>query len=199
MFEKFAPATTAEYARWVELHLQQGGSITHFYDYPMPRRDFLVALQPFALGGECGANARHIIVPEGLDWSIGDGIGHNTVCLADGGVEGGSVPVYSDGAFHGLPGYEEGMAASREASRGAHERYMQLVMREPHSDLTRYAHGAQDPKQAVRAAPASGANVSVLGGKVRLIPSSIPLDLTPDEALALAENLRAAALGASRT
>lgn len=199
MSEKFAPATAADYARWVKLRLQKGGSITHFYDYPMRQGGFLIALRPFALGGECGASARQILVPEGMDWSTGDGLGHNNVYLADGTVVGGWVPVYADEAFHDLPGYDEGMAAARRGSAEFQERMAQLAQREPYSDLTRYAQGAPDPERAVRTAPASSAGVSVVRGKVRLIPSSMPLDMTPDEALALAENLRAAALGASRT
>lgn len=200
MNEKFAPTTAAEYAHWVRLHLQEGGIITHFYDYdyPMHQREFLTALLPFALGAECGASSRHILVPEGIDWSPGIGMGHNTVHLADGSVKGDHVPVYADEVFHGLPGYEEGMAAARAARAKILERSARLHRSEPHSDLTRYAQDAPNPESAARTAPALSASVSVLGGKVRLIPSSMPLDMTSDEALALAEDLRAAALGASR-
>lgn len=196
--DKFAPATPAEYARWVRRHLQQGGTVTHFYDYPMPGDSFLTALRPFTLGGECGVDARHILVPEGIDWELGEGLGHNTLHFDDGSLLGDWVPVYTDEVFHGLPGYDEGMAAARRASSELRARALQSARREPYSDLTRYAQGAPDLERAARTAPSASAGVSVVADKVRLLPSGMPLDLSPDEALALAENLRAAALGASR-
>lgn len=198
MTAKFRPAAPADYARWLKLHLQQGGTITHYYDYAMPRDSFLTALRPFTLEGECGAEARHILVPEGISWNIGGGIGHNAVYLAGGTMAGCSVPAYTDEAFHGLPGYDEGMAAARRASVEFRARALQFAERKPYSDLTRYARGAPDFERAACTAPSASAGVSVAAGKVRLLPSSMPLDMAPDEALALAENLRAAALGASR-
>jgi hypothetical protein len=194
MTAKFAPAAPADYARWLKLHLNQGGRITHFYDYPMARAGFLVALRPFVLGGECGADARHILMPEGASWNAGGGMGHNTVYLADGTVKGTWVPVYADEAFHGLPGYEEGMVADRKASAEFWARSREFANRGPYSDLTRYAKGAPDFDRPTYTAPSTGASVFVEDGQVCLLPSH----MLPDEALALSENIRAAALGASR-
>lgn len=186
----------AEYAAWLKLHLTECGAITHFYDYPFPRDTFLVATRPFVLDNECGVDARHILVPGDVSWSIGGGMGHNSVHLADGSMRGLMAPVYTDEIFHGLPGYDEGMEAARQAS--AQFQAQRYTSRRPYSDLTRYHGAALEMERVERVAPPSGASVSVVNGGVRLIPSSMPLDMTPDEALALAENLRAAAFGASR-
>lgn len=195
----FAPARAVYYAEWVRLHLDSGGHITHFYDYPMPSEQFLIAQAPFALGGEYGANARHILVPGDIAWDTGTGLGHNTVHLANGTMIGSHVPVYTDQAFQGLPGWAEGIIAARRRTEAWRAEHAARMAREPHSDLTRYAahaEGRNNGDGGLMVAPSGGAQVYVKDGQVCLLPSSMPLRLTPEAALALAEDLRAAALGA---
>lgn len=175
MTAKFTPATAADYAVWLALHLKQGGRITHFYDYPMNRAGMLTALQPFSLAGECGAEAHSILVPEGVAFLGGD-LGHCNLLMSGGSLKGHFVPVYSDEAFHGLPGYSDGMAESRKQDEAFLAGQALHASHKPYSDTS----------------------VFVEDGQVCLLPSSMPMRMSPDEALALAENLRAAALGASR-
>ena len=90
------PATGNEYRAWLGMHLESGGGIDHWYDYPMGDR-ILIAKWSFHLAGETGAKSMRILVPEGRVI--------------------GSVPIYSNECFHDLPGYREGMSAARERRR----------------------------------------------------------------------------------
>jgi len=108
------PATGNEYRAWLGMHLESGGGIDHWYDYPMGDR-ILIAKWSFHLAGETGAKSMRILVPEGINWDA-TYLGHNSLYLPEGRVI-GSVPIYSNECFHDLPGYREGMSAARERRR----------------------------------------------------------------------------------
>jgi len=107
------PATLDEYLTWLRAWLTPCRPPTHAYDYPWSRWTWLTATRDFTLGGECGANAVHILVPDGIDYARGD-IGHNELYFMNGPVQcGGLVPVFSDPGFQSLPGVPEFIAAER--------------------------------------------------------------------------------------
>lgn len=103
----FKPARLDEYIEWLKGFLATGGTLTNAYDYPWQRVDFLLATCNFRLGGECGSDARPIIVAEGAQHLGGD-LGHNTLYFMDefrlAGMK--RVPVFGDPAFEALPGVE---------------------------------------------------------------------------------------------
>lgn len=108
----FRPATVTEYVTWLQSHLAAGGRITHAYDYPMARQQFVTATRDFVTDGECGAQALSIVVPTGVR-HLGGRLGHNNLYVIDEGKasDPNLVPVFSDHEFDGLPG----VAAAREA------------------------------------------------------------------------------------
>lgn len=140
----FRQATVEEYVDWLHNHVEQGGKITHVYDYPFGNREWLVAQSGFTLGGECGVMARSIIVEPGVQY-VGGGLGHNTLYFMDGFAIVGQasfVPVYDDAAFTSVPGYKRAMAEERDRKNmQMHKRRDQerrfAAMGEV-SDLTRY-------------------------------------------------------------
>lgn len=107
------PATLDEYLTWLRTWLTDWRPPTHAYDYPWARQAWLTATRDFALGGECGADAVHILVPDGIDYARGE-LGHNQLYFMNGPVQcGGQVPVFSDPEFLSLPGVREFIAAER--------------------------------------------------------------------------------------
>jgi hypothetical protein len=111
--EKFEAAALRDYLVWLEGYLLDGGEPTEYidrewredHDWPF-ESDMLTAKENFTTNGECGAYARSIIVPYGVDWDISHGLGHSNLYYYDGkefGVIGGWVPVYSDSAFEEIP------------------------------------------------------------------------------------------------
>lgn len=142
------PATLDEYLTWLRAWLDAGNQPTHAYNYPWSRQTWLTASRDFTLGGECGANAVHIVVPAGIRHA-GGGLGHNQLYFADGPEQrGGVVPVFADPQFEALPGVPEFLHEERrklavwrgevEARNAANARAMQG------SDVGRWAtpHGA---------------------------------------------------------
>lgn len=107
------PATLDEYLTWLRAWLTPWRPPTHAYDYPWSRWTWLTATSDFALGGECGAAAVHILVPDGIDYARGE-LGHNQLYFMNGPVQcGGIVPVFSDPEFLSLPGVPEFITAER--------------------------------------------------------------------------------------
>jgi hypothetical protein len=107
------PATLDEYLTWLRAWLDAGHQPTHAYDYPWSQWAWLTATRDFQLGGECGANAVHILVQPGIQHAGGE-LGHNQLYFADGTEQrGGTVPVFSDPAFEMLPGVREFIADER--------------------------------------------------------------------------------------
>lgn len=115
----FYPATVNEYLAWVWQHIESGGTVTNWYDYPMSRAGILVAQEYFELPPGYGVGSKDIIVPEGVEWSCVNS-GHSVLYLPGGRIfasMGAGVPAYNDQAFHDLPGYQAGMAETRERHR----------------------------------------------------------------------------------
>lgn len=112
----FRSATIDDYVGWLTRWLTAGNRPTHYYDYPFNGRSWLVALRNFETGGECGAAAAEIIVPQGLRHAGGE-LGHNNLYLHEGPeLRGGWVPVYSDPVFVDL-GLAEYIDAEQEEQR----------------------------------------------------------------------------------
>src|SRR5581483_6914331 len=96
---KFTAASIEQYIDWLNGYIAQGRMPTHYYDYPWQRTNFLLALEDFRLGGECGSDARPIIVPSNVRFLGGD-LGHNNLYLLENfTVRGWWVPLYSDEKF----------------------------------------------------------------------------------------------------
>lgn len=91
------PAAPLDYAQWLTGYMGNGGQPTHYYDYPIARASFYVAIRHFSLEHPLfGANAVNIIIPEGVAFLGGD-LGHCNLYYMDGyAVRGGWKPVYSD-------------------------------------------------------------------------------------------------------
>lgn len=107
------PATLDEYLIWLCTWLDAGNKPTHAYDYPWAQWTWLAATRDFRLGGECGANAVHILVQPGIQ-HVDGGLGHNNLYFADGLEQrGDTVPVFADPAFEMLPGVREFIADER--------------------------------------------------------------------------------------
>jgi hypothetical protein len=93
--QPYRPAKPHEYKEWLNGYLARGGEITHTYNYPMPD-SFYVATRNFPLKAMFGSEAKHIIVPAGveIDWSY---LGHNTLYYTENfSPRGPWVPSYTD-------------------------------------------------------------------------------------------------------
>lgn len=147
--ETFRLARVSEYVDWLRGHLAGGGQITHAYDYPIARADFLLARSDFTTGGECGTDAAQIVVPAGVRHLGGD-LGHNNLFFMDGFTCTGRaiVPVYADPEFDALPGVREARDLAK-AERVGFERRMrqrqeESATRARTSDLSAYRILAAD-------------------------------------------------------
>ena len=89
------PASPSDYSRWLRGYLEQGGQISHAYDYPMPRRDWYVACKGFTLMPLYGSAAVSIIVPKHVTVECPN-LGHNGLYFMDGFRTASIVPVFSD-------------------------------------------------------------------------------------------------------
>jgi hypothetical protein len=118
--DAFEPGPLDWYVAWLRGYLKRGGRITHVYDHPYSRARFVRATRDFTTGDECGADARSILVPSGVQ-HLGGRIGHCNLYFEDGyGQKGILVPAYSDPPFADLPGYAE-VAAKAHAQHEAYE------------------------------------------------------------------------------
>lgn len=196
----FRPASVDQYVTWLEGYLEAGGRITHAYDYPIARPSFLVAVANFTTGGECGSRSRQIIVPQNVQHLGGD-LGHNTLYFMDGfRVVGHFVPVYNDPEFDRLPGVPQARAQAAADSRAFWVQHDALVSRPLRGDLSSYtATTTREPGESYRMPSGGGVDVHVDGGAVVLLPSTMPVRLTPEDAEEIAAQLRAAAQGARRS
>lgn len=145
---EFHLAPLGLYLEWLRGYLAAGGSPTHYYDYRYSSR-FHVVTGDFTTGGECGAFARAVLIPAGVQ-HLGGRIGHNNLFFFDGFSTSDPlwVPIYSDEEFLGLPGIvkfiaaEEQRAAAWMADVRHREAESLAEMRE--SDLGRYALGQRN-------------------------------------------------------
>ena len=132
---KFRKARIGEYIEWLKAYLYAGHKPTHYYGYPWEHNGFLVATSDFVLGGECGACARSIIVPQGVRCLGGD-LGHNHLYYVDGPryVGFGVVPVYTDTAFATLP-----LRTFIAAKEGQDREYKRQMVAQENEDRRRRA------------------------------------------------------------
>ncbi len=92
-------ASQDDYLKWLRGFLENGGKITHFYDYMFPD-GFHKALRGFNMIPLCGSSAVQIIVPKGVEITSFQGLGHCDLYLMDGfKVQGGWVPIYKGMKF----------------------------------------------------------------------------------------------------
>jgi hypothetical protein len=149
MPQTFIACPVDHYVTWLHLWTADGGKITHVYDYPYERANFLLALADFRLGGECGSRARPIVVPPHVRFLGGD-TGHcNLYFINDGTTHARgwvTVPIYSDPEFATVPGYAEAVAADQEAARQQEARRLRERpgWSDPDSDLTAHIESERD-------------------------------------------------------
>ena len=100
MFPHLRPACLRDYKEWLRGYLEEGGAITHCYDYPIPINDWWIAHSDFEVVPLYGADSVAIVVPGGITAASPQGDGHNRLYLMDGfRALGGFVPLYSDIEF----------------------------------------------------------------------------------------------------
>lgn len=191
--DAFAPAPLDLYIEWLRGHVANGGRITHAYDYPFSRWGFLTAKRHFTTDGECGSQAVAIIAPSGVR-HLGGNLGHNKLYFMDGFEQrGGLVPVYADPEFDALPGVADARLAAHQEARASSD------PRTSHgSDVTAYQQSARTEHGRLQAAHRVHSDEPVTvnvepDGTVVLLPRSMPLRLTPDEAETIAHRILAAA------
>lgn len=91
-------AQAHDYAMWLTGYLNNGGNVTHQYDYPFERAGFVVATSDFHIRPGYGARSQRILVPRFVKWT--GTLGHDSIYMIDGyQVHGIWVPTYSDSVF----------------------------------------------------------------------------------------------------
>jgi len=102
----FRSATVAEYRDWLRTYLRNGGTPTNYLDQPMRLNDVFMAVKDFHLSGAYGTDSIEAIVPEGVEYIVGD-LGHCTLYLPSGETSEGPFPptvvVYNDPELMSLP------------------------------------------------------------------------------------------------
>lgn len=139
---EFHLAPLGLYLEWLRGYFAAGGAPTHYYDYRYSSR-FHVVTGDFTTGGECGAFARAVLVPAGVQ-HLGGRLGHNNLFFFDGFRTSDPpwVPIYCDEEFLVLQGIvefvaaEEGRAAAWKADLKRREAEHLAEMHE--SDLGRH-------------------------------------------------------------
>ena len=88
-------ADPEEYRRWLAGYLDNGGEITHKYDYDLPD-DCYYAYRDLVVPKLYGSTSVSIIIPFGVNVEYGD-LGHNNLYFMDGFRQVGDfVPVYTN-------------------------------------------------------------------------------------------------------
>lgn len=88
-------ANAKEYAKWLKGHLNDGGNITHVYDYNLG--GIFVARSNFTVVPLYGASSISIVVPVGITVSAPHGYGHMNIYYIDGfATNANFVPLYND-------------------------------------------------------------------------------------------------------
>lgn len=95
-FDMIEQATPEQYTSWLRGHRAKGGRLTHAYDYNLPS-SFWFASSNFDLPIAYGADSISLIVPEDVEVTTNDGLGHNSLFLMkDFTFKGSSVPTYAN-------------------------------------------------------------------------------------------------------
>jgi hypothetical protein len=94
---KTGAAPAVMYADWLKGYLDNGGEMTHSYDYPISRAQVIYISSGSArITPLYGSSAKMIIVPKGVEVTI-EALGHNNVFfMSDFSTEGYFVPLYPD-------------------------------------------------------------------------------------------------------
>lgn len=87
-------ATPQDYGRFLALYLRAGGQPTHFYDYPMSRREFRLVTEPLEIRPLYGALGLDLLVLPNVGIT-GSG-GHINLYRMDDPLASRFVPIYSD-------------------------------------------------------------------------------------------------------
>jgi hypothetical protein len=83
-----------EYRHWLNGFLENGGKVTHYYDYPFSRQTFYTAMSSGHLTPQYGASSFCVLAPAGVKITSG---GHNNVLHVEGFSASGSfIPMFSD-------------------------------------------------------------------------------------------------------
>lgn len=100
---KTTQASKEDYEAWLAGYINNGGEITHTYDYSWSDRNWCLAVRDFRISPLCGSDALYIIVKSGVKLLGGD-LGHSEVYLMDGfKLLGSWVPTYEDIRLHFFP------------------------------------------------------------------------------------------------
>lgn len=87
-------ANPSDYQEWLNGYRAKGGQVTHQYNYNMPDR-FFICINDLELPAWYGANSISVIVPEHIQLTCKDGLGHNNVFyMEDFQAKGISIPSY---------------------------------------------------------------------------------------------------------
>lgn len=93
---KLRKATARDYRRWLEGWVAKEGKTTHYYDRPLDS-DFYVVTSNMDLPPYYGASSISLIVPEGIEVTFSEGLGHNNIYFMDSFDHAGSwVPLFDD-------------------------------------------------------------------------------------------------------
>lgn len=97
--DKMHGATKADYMHWLRGFLENGGIITHVYDYQMDLRHWIIVKYDFEISPLYGSESYNIIVPNGVKLNGGDKGHSNIYFMDDFLIKGTFVPLYSDIIF----------------------------------------------------------------------------------------------------
>lgn len=92
-------AELSDYLVWLKGYIDNGGEITHSYNYPFSRwASWRLAINDLEVTPLFGASSFNIIIPKGVNCNIDD-VGHNVIYFIDGFIVEGAgrvVPIFSD-------------------------------------------------------------------------------------------------------
>ncbi len=98
LFPNLRIASVKDYLLWLKGYMENGGRPTHVYDYPLPQREWYVAIREIEPIELYGADAINIIIPANVSTKIGDW-GHCELFYMDGYRPSSTVPIFKDTHF----------------------------------------------------------------------------------------------------
>lgn len=98
---KIVKLNPKEYARWLANYIENGGKITHVYDYDINRQTWYKANSFIFVKPLHGALSFNLLFPKelGRAFEIPDGLGHNNIYYYEDGMAkcfGDSVPLFDN-------------------------------------------------------------------------------------------------------